>query len=150
MQCAVVCIMEVPPGRDGLEGGEGTPPPPAPSRAPTIPLTATTIFNVTDSNRPQPLGQPPPTACLPASGAASEVPSLLMRACRLGWMSGRQVSWVAMGKRPGSRLNGRQGAASGSAAGMVSFTAERSVAKATTGEGGGAWPSSPAARRGRD
>ena len=33
---------------------------------------------VTDSNRPQPLWQPPPTACLAASGAASEVPSLLM------------------------------------------------------------------------
>ena len=33
---------------------------------------------VTDSNRPQPLWQPPPTACLTASGAASEVPSLLM------------------------------------------------------------------------
>ena len=32
----------------------------------------------TDSNRPQPLWQPPPTACLTASGAASEVPSLLM------------------------------------------------------------------------
>ena len=32
---------------------------------------------VTDSNRPQPLGQPPPTACLTASGAASEVPSLI-------------------------------------------------------------------------
>ena len=28
---------------------------------------------VTDSNRPQPLRQPPPTACLTASGAASEV-----------------------------------------------------------------------------
>ena len=32
----------------------------------------------TDSNRPQPLWQPPPTACLTASGAASEVPPLLM------------------------------------------------------------------------
>ena len=31
---------------------------------------------VTDSNRPQPLRQPPPTACLTASGAASEAPSL--------------------------------------------------------------------------
>ena len=29
-------------------------------------------------NRPQPLRQPPPTACLIASGGASEVPSLLM------------------------------------------------------------------------
>ena len=33
---------------------------------------------VTDSNRPQPLRQPPPTACLTASGAASEVPPLPM------------------------------------------------------------------------
>ena len=32
---------------------------------------------VTDSNRPQRLWQPPPTAWLTASGAASEVPSLL-------------------------------------------------------------------------
>ena len=32
---------------------------------------------VTNSNRPQPLWQPPPTACLTASGAASEVPFLL-------------------------------------------------------------------------
>ena len=32
---------------------------------------------VTDSNRPQPLWQPPPTACLTAAGAASEGPSLL-------------------------------------------------------------------------
>ena len=33
---------------------------------------------VTDSNRPQPLWQPPPTACLTAPRTASEVPSLLM------------------------------------------------------------------------
>ena len=33
-------------------------------------------WHVTDSNRPQPLRQPPPTACLTASGAASAVPSL--------------------------------------------------------------------------
>ena len=38
---------------------------------------------VTDSNRPQPLWQPPPTACLTASGAASEAPSLLMQPCQL-------------------------------------------------------------------
>ena len=36
---------------------------------------------VTDSNRPQPLWHPPPTACLTASGAASEVPSLRMQPC---------------------------------------------------------------------
>ena len=35
-------------------------------------------FVVTDSNRPQPLWQPPPIACLTASGIASEAPSLLM------------------------------------------------------------------------
>ena len=33
---------------------------------------------VTDSNRPQPLWRPPPTACLTASGAPSEIPSLPM------------------------------------------------------------------------
>ena len=60
-------------------------PPAPPSRAPslcpaTVPLTPSARLNafVTDSNRPQPLGQPPPTACSTASGAASEVPSLLM------------------------------------------------------------------------
>ena len=36
---------------------------------------------VTDSNRPQPLRQPPPTAYLTASEAASEVPSLRMHPC---------------------------------------------------------------------
>ena len=40
-------------------------------------MPASTAF-VTDSNRPQPLWQPPPTACLTASGAASEAPSLLI------------------------------------------------------------------------
>ena len=35
-------------------------------------MPASTAF-VTDSNRPQPLWQPPPTACPNASGAASEV-----------------------------------------------------------------------------
>ena len=36
---------------------------------------------VTDSNRPQPLRQSPPTACLTASGPASEVPSRLLHPC---------------------------------------------------------------------
>ena len=36
---------------------------------------------ITDSDRPQPIWQPPPTARLTASGAASEVPSLLMHPC---------------------------------------------------------------------
>ena len=45
----------------------------------TVPLTpsASSMAFVTDSNRPQPLWQPPPTACLTAAVAASEVPSLL-------------------------------------------------------------------------
>ena len=68
--------------RDALERG-GVPP--HPSRAPslrpaTVPLTAlpASMAFATDSNRPQPLRQPPPTACLTASGATCEVPSLLM------------------------------------------------------------------------
>ena len=36
---------------------------------------------VTDSNRPQPLWPPPPTACLTASGAASEVLCPLLHPC---------------------------------------------------------------------
>ena len=59
--------------------GGGTPPPPsrAPSLCPaTVPLTASA--GLTDSNRPQPLWQPPPTAWPTAAGAASEVPSLRM------------------------------------------------------------------------
>ena len=36
---------------------------------------------VTDSNRPQPPWQPPPTACLTASGATCEAPSLLLQPC---------------------------------------------------------------------
>ena len=72
-------------------GGRGTgmhwkrgrlPPPPPPSRAPglcpaTVPLTASASLNGV-CNRPQPLWQPPPTACLTAPGAASEARSLLM------------------------------------------------------------------------
>ena len=52
---------------------------PAPSRAPSL-CPASMAF-VTDTNRPQLLWQPPPTACLPASRAASEVPSRLMHPC---------------------------------------------------------------------
>ena len=66
----------------GREGG--TPPPPPPGRpayaqplSPWRQVPASMAF-VTDSNRPQPLWQPPPTACPTASGAASEAPSLLM------------------------------------------------------------------------
>ena len=57
--------------------GEVTPPlqgaQPMPSHCPPHSLAFET-----DSNRPQPLRQPPPTACLTASGAASEAPSPLM------------------------------------------------------------------------
>ena len=67
-------------GGDALEGGGGGSPgrpayaqPLSPERQ--VPVS---MEFVTDSNRPQPLWRPPPTACLIASGAASEVPSLLM------------------------------------------------------------------------
>ena len=70
-------------GRDALEGWR-YPPPPLHSAQPMLePLSpcrqvpASMAF-VTDSNRPQPLWQPPPTACLTTFGTASEVPSLLM------------------------------------------------------------------------
>ena len=65
------------PTRDALEGGGAPPPPPAGHPACAQQVPASMVF-VTDSNRPQPLRQPPPIACLTASGAASEVPSLLM------------------------------------------------------------------------
>ena len=62
---------------------EGCPPPPPPGPpayaqplSPWRQVPGSTAV-ATDSNRPQPLRQPPPTACLTASGAASEVPSLL-------------------------------------------------------------------------
>ena len=74
-----------PPAADALEGEEASPPipPPGPPAyaqplSPSRQMPAARAF-VTDSNRPQPLWQPPPTACLTAAGAASEVPSLLMR-----------------------------------------------------------------------
>ena len=68
-----------PPGRPAYA------PPPSPWR----PVPGSMAF-VTDSNRPQPLRQPPPTAHLTASGAASEVPSLLMHPCALGRSEGGQ------------------------------------------------------------
>ena len=68
--------------RDALERGEVPPPPPPaqpmPSHCPPDGKCPASMTFVTDSNRPQPLWQPPPTACLTASGAASEAPSLLM------------------------------------------------------------------------
>ena len=63
------------------------PPPPPPGRPayaqPLSPWRQVPLSRafVTDSNRPQPLGQPPPTACLTASGATSEAPSLPMHLC---------------------------------------------------------------------
>ena len=68
-------------------GCKGTPPPPSrvpslcPATAPLTPGAGTIMASmafVTDRNRHQPLWQHPPTACLPTSGAPSEVPSLLM------------------------------------------------------------------------
>ena len=60
----------------------GSPPPPPPGRpacaqplSPWRQVPASTAF-VTDSNRPHPLWQPPPTACLTASRAASGAPAL--------------------------------------------------------------------------
>ena len=69
--------------RDALEGGGGGHPSPLQGPAYAQPLSPERLVPVsmafvTDSNRPQPLWQPPPTACLTASGAASEAPSLLM------------------------------------------------------------------------
>ena len=63
--------------RDASQGREVTPPPqPLPSRCLFWRQVPASMAFVTASNRPQPLRKPPPTACLPASGAASDVPSL--------------------------------------------------------------------------
>ena len=71
-------------GQGCIAKGGGYPLPPPPNRpscaqplSPWRLVPASTAF-VTDSNRPRPLWQPPPTACLTASGAASEIPSLLL------------------------------------------------------------------------
>ena len=71
----------------GLRRSPAAPPPPPfpplqgaqpmPSHCPWRQVPASMAF-VTDSNRPQLLWQPPPTACLTASEAAAEVPSLPM------------------------------------------------------------------------
>ena len=64
------------PGRDA---SEGPPPPPLHSAQPLLkphsPLrqAPASVAFVTDSNRPLPLWQPPPTACLMAFGTPSEV-----------------------------------------------------------------------------
>ena len=71
------------------KGGRYPPPPPrsgyAQPLSPSRQVPASMAF-VTDSNRPQPLGQPPLTAYPTAPGAASEVPSLLM--LPWGWAVG--------------------------------------------------------------
>ena len=65
------------------KGGGTTPPPPpgrpayAQPRSPWRQVPASMVL-VTDSNRPQPLWQPPSTACPTATRVASEAPSLLM------------------------------------------------------------------------
>ena len=68
-------------GRDAVERGEAPPSPGRPAYAqPLSPWRKVpdSMAFVTDNNRPQPLWQPPPTACLTLSGAASEVPALIM------------------------------------------------------------------------
>ena len=70
--------------RDALEGGGGGAPllqgaQPMPSHCP--PDTKCQPQFVTDSNRPQQLRQPPPTAYPTASGAASEAPALPTHPC---------------------------------------------------------------------
>ena len=68
-------------------GGGGCLPPPGrlvyaqPLSMPRQQVPGSMAF-VTNRNRPKPLWQPPPTAYLSASGAASEVPSLLLHPCR--------------------------------------------------------------------
>ena len=57
---------------DALEGGEVHP-----RQGARLMASAALAALVTDSNGPQPLWQPPPTAYPTASGAAFEVPSLL-------------------------------------------------------------------------
>ena len=69
--------------QNALQGREVTPPPGPPGRpAYAQPLSPprqvpASMALVTNSNRPQPLSQRPPTACLTASGTTSEVPSIL-------------------------------------------------------------------------
>ena len=85
--CAVAvryCGHPVPRPRDALEerGGGYPPPSRAPSLCPaTVSQVPASMAFVTDSNRPQPLWQPPPTACLTAYGTVFEVPSLLVHPC---------------------------------------------------------------------
>ena len=73
--------------------GAGAPPPPALPRAPSlcpgaVSLTANASFiGICNRQIPPPTAwQPPPTACLTASRAASEVPSLLLLPLMGGWV----------------------------------------------------------------
>ena len=69
------------------KGGEPPPPPPFPGRPAYVePLSPqrqapASMACVTNSDRPQPLLQPPPTPYPTASGVASGVRSLLMQPC---------------------------------------------------------------------
>ena len=89
-------------GRDALEGGGGTPHP-RPGRpacaqplSPRRQVPVSMVF-VTDSNRSQPLRQPPPTACLTASGTGFEILSLLMHPSGGGGGGGYQGVGVQAG-----------------------------------------------------
>ena len=79
------CATSPPPPGMHWKGG-GYPPPGRPAYAqplsPSRQVPVSTAL-VPDGNRPQPLWQPPPTACPTARGTASEVPSLLMHPCPL-------------------------------------------------------------------
>ena len=55
--------------------------------------------------RPQPLWQPPPTACLTASGAASEAPPLLMHPCCRGCQLCQCHRWRLHSGTPQSRCS---------------------------------------------
>ena len=83
-------------GGHGAGGGGQPPPPPRGRPAYAQPLSPWqqvpgSMAFATDSNRPKPLWQPPPTACLTAAGATSEVPSLRMHP--LGGGGGCQRRW---------------------------------------------------------
>ena len=71
---AVMCVAL----RHAIQGAQ-----PTPSHCPRDAKCQLQWHFVTDGNCPQPLWQPPPTACTTASGAASEGPSLLMHPCPL-------------------------------------------------------------------
>ena len=55
-------------GRDALEGGGGSPPHPLQGAQPMPSYCPPDGTDVTDSNRPQPVWQPPPTTYLTAPG----------------------------------------------------------------------------------